>query len=67
MRTNMNQNTRKKHMSISDQIFLAIKENNISEIEELFVLTTHISLDSVDNNGNTFLTLAAMSGNADCV
>ncbi|EAS03880.2 hypothetical protein TTHERM_00455190 (macronuclear) [Tetrahymena thermophila SB210] len=67
MRTKLQQSIRKSQLSQKDQVFAAIKENNIHEIEDLLNQYHTLSLESKDDEGNTFIIIAAQVGSKEIV
>ncbi|KAL4479521.1 hypothetical protein ABPG72_011843 [Tetrahymena utriculariae] len=67
MRTKLQQSIRKGQLSQKDQVFEAIKENNIHEIEDLLNQYHTLSLESKDEEGNTFIIVAAQVGSKEIV
>ncbi|KAL4442267.1 hypothetical protein ABPG74_005608 [Tetrahymena malaccensis] len=67
MRTKLQQSIRKGQLSQKDQVFEAIKENNIHEIEDLLNQYHTLSLESKDEEGNTFIIIAAQVGSKEIV
>ena len=52
-----------KNLDPIEQMIWAIKHNNIHKIEEIFLTYPSISIDSRDEEGNSFLSLASQIGN----
>lgn len=67
MRSELIEQRNRQQLAPAAQMFQSIQYEKFYEIQELFQNYPSLSIDSQDENGNTFLIMAAQTGNIDVV